>query len=149
MLRYDRRLYRPDPDVDDISPERDTLVRLVESKHQLWPWAGGTDFDALEQGYATGEQTPVAIKTARWRVKNGTDGDRQVYAHGRFVFDAEEHDALLDAGGKYAFLVYEKHPKGVIPLFGRMLPATIVDDFLDTETRIAWPDIIPNTGAEL
>lgn len=88
---------------------------------------------------------PVRIKSTAWMVSNGPDR-----AHGRFSLSQEDHDDLIDNHGYYAFVVYERHTDGIIPLFATIRAAEDVERLTDTtHTRIAWPDIFPSTGAEI
>jgi len=110
----------------------------------------------------------VQIKGARWRVRNGrTRAGTQRWASGRFCLYEADHEWLAQNNGIYAFVVYEKHPKGIIPLYSRFVYPEYLDQQVLTadpwndiskplsskehgsEVRITWPNVFPDTGAEI
>lgn len=108
------------------------------------------------------DDTPVQIKGAGWRIKNGRrPSGSQKYTHGRFRLYECDHEYLLEHDGKYAFVVYERTSYGLVPLYARELPADAVGSFvLDDDDwysadgsvpkreggahRVAWPRVFPN-----
>lgn len=115
------------------------------------------------------DDTPVQIKAATWRMKNGhyPTGPRR-YAHGRFRLYESDHAWLLENNGLYAFVVYERHRLGLIPLYAKLVPPEFVetdllpdDGWYDNgddgvprkaegdDCRIAWPDVFPRAEGTL
>lgn len=108
----------------------------------------------------------VQVKAASWRVCNGVQNGSQMYAHGRFRLYEMDHQWLKENNGLYAFVVYEEHSMGVIPLYVRLVYPEFIDGILGanpwydlnkpledkaegSDLRLAWPRVFPGTGAEL
>jgi len=83
---------------------------------------------------------PVRLYTCAWAVSNGSR-----WTHGKFHVNHTDVYEMADLGGFFAFLVYEKHPDGLVPLFATLKEPGDVPQ----RTDAPWPEIFPDTGAEL
>lgn len=105
----------------------------------------------------------VMVAATQWREKNGTHNGKQHYTNGRYDIKWDDYDYLTANNGAFAFLVYETHPDGIIPLYIREAPARMMRDYVldpedyarshfespDDVLHIPWTTIFPNTGANL
>lgn len=160
-------LYRPPRHLEPL-PDRDSDAEAVGEvgERLLCKYHRLDRDDNCHYDATTPTGLPVQLKATAWRIRNGTSPTgAQKYAHGRFRLYESDHAWLLENDGMYGFLVYERHPRGIIPLFSRLLPAEFLDGFIlpdnpwydgpiprkrnGGDLRLAWPDVFPNTGAEL
>lgn len=126
-------------------------VKRFAAAHWNLTTVGGKPHDAVDD-----RDTPVRIQGARWRVRNGTNTNgNQTYTHGRFRIDASKHEWLKAHNGTYAFIVFEDHDSGIVPVYARTLRPQDMDDWVlpdelwDSKTaladyRLAWPKVFPN-----
>lgn len=82
------------------------------------------------------EGTPVEVKGCMVWIGNGP-GERM---HGRFTFSST-HERLVEAGGMYAFVVYELVDNVVVARRLGLIPASAVDTLLPDDAdypKLGW-----------
>ena len=127
------------------------ITEYVKDKYRLsdptHPMADATGGDLIN----------VCVLAAAWRTRNGHHHDgSQRWTTGRFFIQNATHEFLKSHDGIYVFVVYERHDDGIIPIYERRAypeaVEAVVDDSdipWDGRKRIAWSDIIRETGGEL
>lgn len=97
---------------DDVAEHYDAVATSLVTPSESLPFVG---LCLLERG------AKVEIKSVTAFYSDG--------ARGRFYLRPEQHEALLQAGGSYLFVVCDDDPQREI-LSMKIVPATLVDDVL-------------------
>jgi len=82
----------------------------------------------------------VEIKSCQTKVQ---DSSTSTGRSGRFHFREEQHEALLEMGGEYIFLVHENG----IPILYLRVPARKLDLNMKSEKAVCWKTIIQKATA--
>lgn len=146
--------------IDEITAER--IGDVTESL-----LAGFFDLernDNCHYDLSSDEYPYVQAKSTGWRVRNGYQNEKQAYTIGRFRLYESDHEWLCENDGHYAFLVYERHPDGIIPLWSKLTTANIVEQQYLSENpwyagstprkatgndyRVKWTTLFGDIGVE-
>ena len=123
---------------EQVACERYPMERVPDDHHDEW-WLDARVAERIDvgDGFGTVERgTPVEVKSAAWRIQNGTP------RRGRWYLRRRSHRRLREADGEYVLLVEGPNEREIAGYVLR--PAWWVEDLITT-----WSPTSTNDTAQI